>query len=187
MLRQVLLGLLRDGRARHGYRLMAEYRAATGEALGAGSIYRELRRLALAGLISKAPADPDVDSRRVPYQIVAEGRRVFDDWLERPPVDDRTFSVWTLFIDRVPVALRTRVLDRREGELSRRAAQLGRAHDEAVARRRCGTEYEPLVAQLARRLKLARAELEFLEELRLHLGTCDETPDRICDPPPLCA
>src|SRR5262249_61544125 len=65
----VLLGFLRDGRARHGYELLTEYRALTGEQLNAGNLYRELARLAGDGFVHATSNPPDADPRRIPYEI----------------------------------------------------------------------------------------------------------------------
>ena len=48
----ILLGLLRDGDPHHGYQLMSEYKARSGNQASAGSFYRVLARLAHQGLIS---------------------------------------------------------------------------------------------------------------------------------------
>ncbi len=169
MLRHVVLGLLRDGNPRHGYALMTDYRARVGEALNAGTIYRELRRLAAAGLVSMAQSPPE-DPRRIPYDITDEGRRLFDDWLADPRLDDSTFAVWMLFLGRLPAAERITLLARREADLCRRAVSLERAQHRARGRRNGSPEYGPLLTQLSRRLKLVRAELEFVRELRLSIG-----------------
>ena len=46
MTRHVILGLLRDGRARHGYELMTELKARSDEPISTGHFYRELARMA---------------------------------------------------------------------------------------------------------------------------------------------
>ncbi len=179
LLCHLLLGLLRVGDPRHGYRLMKDYRAHVGEPANAGSIYRGLRRLAAEGLVTKALSPPETDARRIRYEITDEGRRVFDAWLARPRVDDTNFAVWMLFIDRVPVAPRKTVLDRREEYLRMRLEGLAREQLQGGAQQQSGVQGTPLPAPLARRLKLLDAELEFIRRLGLEfrgpLDSCSQT------------
>src|SRR5207245_824425 len=44
--RYIVLGLLRDGAARHGYALMKDYRQRSGSQIGSGRFYGKLQRLA---------------------------------------------------------------------------------------------------------------------------------------------
>jgi DNA-binding PadR family transcriptional regulator len=84
MLRYVILVLLADGDARHGYALMKDYRARSGIRLNMGNVYRELQRLKEAGLIADADSGPNADPRRVSYAITAKGRQTVAAWLAQP-------------------------------------------------------------------------------------------------------
>jgi DNA-binding PadR family transcriptional regulator len=84
MLRYVILVLLDDGEAKHGYALMKEYRARSGVRLNMGNVYRELQRLKEAGLIADAASGPNADPRRVSYAITARGRQTLAGWLGQP-------------------------------------------------------------------------------------------------------
>jgi DNA-binding PadR family transcriptional regulator len=84
MLRYVILVLLDDGQAKHGYALMKEYRARSGVRLNMGNVYRELQRLKESGLIADAASGPNADPRRVSYAITARGRQALAGWLAQP-------------------------------------------------------------------------------------------------------
>jgi len=84
MLRYVILVLLADGDAKHGYALMKEYRLRSGVRLNMGNVYRELQRLKESGLIADAESGPNADPRRVSYAITARGRQMLAGWLARP-------------------------------------------------------------------------------------------------------
>ncbi len=107
----LLLGLLRDGRPHHGYQLMVEYKARSGNQASAGSFYRVLARLAAQGLVSAGGNRPSADERRIPYQITDSGTLLFDRWLVSSGSSD---EIWErlLFVDRVPREALTRLLDR---------------------------------------------------------------------------
>jgi DNA-binding PadR family transcriptional regulator len=66
---------------RHGYGIMQDVDAHTGHRvqLEAGSLYRTIRRLALAGLLEESARRPAADlddERRRYYRLTALGRRV---------------------------------------------------------------------------------------------------------------
>lgn len=82
MFRYLVLGLLRDGKPRHGYALMKEYRERSGIEMNTGSFYRELSRLVTDGLVRIAR--PESDVRRTPYVILDAGRALFDRWVSSP-------------------------------------------------------------------------------------------------------
>src|SRR5262249_17889084 len=109
----VVLGLMRDGKQRHGYELRALYLKRSGTQLNTGSFYREVTRLASQGFVRMVANPPDADGRRIPYEITDAGRDAFDRWLlaERREHDD--LFEWILFLDRVPAETRDRILGRR--------------------------------------------------------------------------
>jgi DNA-binding PadR family transcriptional regulator len=169
MLRHSVLGLLRDGLPRHGYGLMTEYRARSGERISIGNLYRELGRLAGDGLVQSGVNPPDADPRRIPYQITERGRQVFDQWLVAPLSHEDEVSARLVFVDQVPPEALARLLDRWQEELWFRGKALARGREDALARG-AGDEgarrYDPLPALLSRQLKHVTAELEFLKEFR---------------------
>lgn len=64
---------------RHGYSILTDVRARTGDALRPGSLYRALNRLLDDGLIEELDERPDPeldDERRRYYQLTALGRSV---------------------------------------------------------------------------------------------------------------
>jgi DNA-binding PadR family transcriptional regulator len=167
MLCHVILGLLRDGRQRHGYDLILDYRMRTGTPPSAGNFYRELARLAAGKRIEAAANPPEADPRRLPYQITERGRREFDHWLEVAPMQGDEFANWMLFLDHATDAVREHQFDRREGALRVRSEALSRALEDELA---CPTQmdgtFQSLGPMLERQLKLVTAELEFLENFR---------------------
>lgn len=56
---------------RHGYAIMSDVEAFSGEPLGPGTLYAVLARLERAGLVEPLPAE----DRRRPYRITAAGSR----------------------------------------------------------------------------------------------------------------
>jgi len=167
LLCHLLLGFLRDGRARHGYELLIEYRGLTGEQLNAGNLYRELARLAGEGFVHATSNPPDADPRRIPYEITDRGTQRFDHWLASPSGQDGDFPAWLVFIDRVPPDVRSRVLSRREEALWMQNKTLARDRSDALTNlATAGRQYHPLPVLLSRRMKLVTAEVEFLAEFR---------------------
>ena len=81
MFRYLVLGLLRNGDACHGYAVIKDYRKRTGQEASSGNFYRELQRLVGEGLVRTATNPPGADPRRAPYQITEAGSAVFDTWL----------------------------------------------------------------------------------------------------------
>lgn len=64
---------------RHGYSIMTEFRARTGDPIRPGSLYRALSRLVDDGLIEELDERPDADlddERRRYYRLTDLGRRV---------------------------------------------------------------------------------------------------------------
>jgi DNA-binding PadR family transcriptional regulator len=164
----LILGLLRDGRLRHGYELIIEYKARSGIRVSAGSFYRELGRLTAHRLVETGDNPPEADSRRIPYRITDRGRSEFDGWLVRPTTPNNELEAWLLFVDRIPNDIREHLFERLQENLWMRSKVLTRARDDALTeRKRVG--YDPLPALLSRRLKQVAAELEFLQEFRTDL------------------
>jgi len=174
MLSHLILGFLRDGQARHGYELITEYKARSGNQVSAGNFYRELAHLASERLVQRGVNPPDADARRIPYQITERGRQTFDEWVISPSRDDGDLSSWLLFIDRVPHETRDRLLDRWQDDLWLRSKALARAREDALlvqgTRQETG-RYNPLASLISRRLKQVTADLEFLKEFRSELLT----------------
>ncbi len=172
MLLHVILGLLRDGRPRHGYELMCEYRDRSGTKLSAGNFYRELARLTADALVQTGVNPPGADERRIPYQIAERGRQSFDRWLVAPATVENDLGAWLLFIDQVPNDVRGRLLDRAQEELWLRGKTLTRQREDAMSAdvvREKPDAYGVLPVILSRQLKLLTAELEFVKELRQEL------------------
>ena len=177
----VVLGLLRDGKPRHGYELRTMYLKQSGTALGTGNFYRELTRLAAEGLVCPVANPPDADARRIPYAISEAGREDFDEWLltEHRPHDD--LDEWILFADRVPADARDRIVSVRLEDIWLRNKILARTRDEAL--RATNGRYAPSLASIDRQMKGIAAEIEFLESFRDQSATWDE-PHATHDAPP---
>jgi DNA-binding PadR family transcriptional regulator len=174
MLWHVILGLLRDGNLHHGYELMTAFRVRSGGPASPGNFYRELGRLQTHGLVETGLNPPDADARRIPYHITEKGRASFDRWLLAPPMNEGDLAGWLLFIGRVPVRDRERLLDRWQEELWVRSQELARQHRAAVdgaVTADPNADYEPLRVLLSRQLKHLAADLAFLEDLRGDLKT----------------
>jgi DNA-binding PadR family transcriptional regulator len=179
LLCHLLLGFLRDGRPRHGYDLLTEHRALTGERLNAGNLYRELARLAAEGFVHATSNPADADPRRIPYEITDRGTQLFDHWLASAS-GHGDFPAWLVFIDRVPPDVRSRVLDRREEALWMQSKTLVRDRSDALTNlATAGKQYHPLPVLLSRRMKLVTAEVEFLAEFRQlldHISRVEPAP-----------
>jgi DNA-binding PadR family transcriptional regulator len=174
MLWHVILGLLRDGELHHGYELMTAFRVRSGGPASPGNFYRELGRLQTHGLVETALNPPDADARRIPYHITEKDRGSFDRWLLAPPMNEGDLAGWLLFVGRVPLRDRDRLLDRWQEELWVRSQELARQHRAAVdaaAAAVAHDDYEPLRVLLSRQLKHLAADLAFLEDLRSDLKT----------------
>jgi DNA-binding PadR family transcriptional regulator len=178
MLSRVILGLLRDGRSRHGYELMAGYRTRSGLQVNAGNFYRELNKLAGQGLIHSDVNPPNADPRRVPYRIADEGTREFDAWLLEPGGPHADFSSWLIFVDMLSIEDRHRILDGLKEELWLLSKALLRARRDALARaKRNGSgAFHAASIVLLRRIKQNSADLEFLDELRQEIETIPPGP-----------
>jgi DNA-binding PadR family transcriptional regulator len=173
MLYHAILGLLRDGRPRHGYDLIRQYRLRSGRTVNPGNFYRDCSKLVAHGLIALDANPPDADPRRIPYRITPSGCREFDAWLLEPKPLHSSFESWIVFADMLPADDRTRLLDQMRDALWADGKALGTARERLVARgRRVGEQpaYQPAALLALRRIKQVTAELEFLQELRRELG-----------------
>jgi DNA-binding PadR family transcriptional regulator len=171
MLAHLILGLLRNGEPQHGYQLVVQHRALTGQPISPGNVYRELARLASGGFVRVAIDQENANDRRIPYQITVLGRQHFDEWLLSPAKQPEELGEWLLFLDRVPVEIRDRVLGRVRDTLWSESKRLEQAREDAIAKDPLGPgRYHPLPALLSRRLNQVAAELEFLNGLSLELA-----------------
>jgi DNA-binding PadR family transcriptional regulator len=171
----VIVGLLRDGQARHGYELRRLFLQRSGTQVGLGNFYRELTRLTAAGFVRQVTNPPEVDGRRIPYEITERGESGFDDWLlaERRKEDD--LHEWMLFVDRVPTDVRERILARRLEDLWIRQKLLARQREEAASS--TVATFDPRLASVSREMKQTAAEIEFLEEFREQLAAWESRRD----------
>jgi DNA-binding PadR family transcriptional regulator len=71
---QILLSLVDE--PRHGYGIIQEVEARTGNALGAGTLYSAVKRIRAWGWVTEVRAPAGEDSRRRYYGLTATGRRV---------------------------------------------------------------------------------------------------------------
>jgi DNA-binding PadR family transcriptional regulator len=174
MFQCLILGLLRDGEARHGYDLIREYRARSGGEVSAGNFYRELARLTAQCLIESGVNPPDADPRRVPYLITETGCEAFDRWLIAP-IDRREEMITRLlFADRIPVDKLAGLFDRWQEELLLRGKALAREREDALGKGDASDSpgrYDALPCLLLRRMKHVTAELDFLAEFRQDFDT----------------
>jgi len=170
MLRDVILGLLRDGAPRHGYGLRQEHRLRTGVESVTGRFYRELHRLGEDGLIREVSNPPGSDPRRRLYAITRRGSDVFDAWLGQREVTfteprDDDMSAKAVFLGVAEPRVVRGVLEGWLEETRTRDDSLGRARE--AAERRAGKRIlDPLTLLLTRRARFVAADLEFIENFR---------------------
>lgn len=172
MLRYIVLGLLRDGVARHGYALLTDYRHRSGVRLSTGNFYRELQRLTYEGLVRTMENPEHADSRRAPYRITDEGITAFDTWLcdgevrlGEPHEDE--LSVRSLFFAHAPHERVIEALDSWHTALWLHVKSLERAQRLALPSEPAGKRtFAALLHLLARRQKYITADLEFVADLR---------------------
>jgi DNA-binding PadR family transcriptional regulator len=172
MFYHAILGLLRDGRPRHGYDLILQYRTRSGRPINAGNFYRDCSKLVSNGLIALDANPPEADPRRIPYRITYNGCRDFDAWMFEPKPDQAEFDNWILFADMLPGPERVRLLDEIRETLWALGKELGSTRDRLMARDRrldASHSYQPARLILLRRIKQIVAELEFLQEVRSEL------------------
>jgi len=170
--RYLVLGLLRNGAARHGYALMKEYQRRSGTQIGSGRFYGKLQRLAAEGLVTTATNPPGADPRRTPYRITTPGAACFDAWLRDSPTPDTqpddTLCARTLLLTAAEPDVASATLDRWRREFWMRGARIEEALDRAQAMEResSSSAFDPLPLLLARRLKHAAADVEFIDDFR---------------------
>ena len=138
--RYLVLGLLRNGAARHGYALMKEYQRRSGTQIGSGRFYGKLQRLAAEGLVTTATNPPGADPRRTPYRITTPGAACFDAWLRDSPTPDTqpddTLCARTLLLTAAEPDVASATLDRWRREFWMRGARIEEALDRAQAMER---------------------------------------------------
>ena len=170
MLREMILGLLRDGAPRHGYGLRQEYRFRAGVGTLSRHFYSELHELAADGLIRGVPNPPGSDPRRRLYTITRRGSAVFDAWLgecegtftERR--DDGMFAK-ALFLGVAEPKTVHAVLDAWLDAARQRDDVVRRARD-AAERRPKKPLLDPLALLLERQVRTVAADLEFIDSFR---------------------
>ena len=173
MFRYLVLGLLRNGDARHGYALIKDYRKRTGQEASSGNFYRELQRLVGERLVRTAANPPGADPRRAPYQITETGSAVFDAWLFGSDGTSSGFyenelSARGLFLAEAERDLVSKTLERWREELWLSGKTLERGREVAIVQgaRGGGGGFSTIVLLIARRLKHIAADLEFVDEFR---------------------
>lgn len=90
---------------RHGYSILTDIRARTGQPLRAGSLYRALNRLLDDGLIEELDERPDPaldDERRRYYALTPLGRRVAAAEAARLDAQVRAARAARLLVRRLP-------------------------------------------------------------------------------------
>ncbi len=169
MFYHAILGLLRDGRARHGYDLIREYRARSGRPVNPGNFYRECSKLLSQQLIALDANPPTADHRRIPYRITSAGSRDFDDWLLDPKPLPVSLDTWMVFADMLARGDRVRLLDEVRERLWMEGKALGQARDRMlrrIAKLQSGQQYQSAPVLMLRRIKQITADLELLQEFR---------------------
>jgi len=170
--RYLVLGLLRNGSPRHGYALMKEYERRSGAQIGSGRFYCKLQRLAAEGLVATAPNPPGADRRRTPYRITAAGAASFDAWQRDSTTPDTTredeLCARAMLLAAADPEVVFATLDRWRSDIWMRGSGIEEEHGRAVAtvRRNSAPSFDPLPLLLARRLKHAAADVEFIDEFR---------------------
>ncbi len=192
MLRYLILGVLRDGAARHGYGIMKEYRESAGADVSVGNFYRELQRLVGDGHV-RAVANPSgADPRRIPYEITSGGSTEFDRWLpstlQQPVTEYQDEVVMRAFLaSRARDTVCAEVVARWRDELRVRCEMARLAH-QAARRVTLGdaTSFDFREVLLARRLQQAVSDLAFADEFeRTFRRWVERRPERDEDRKPL--
>ena len=173
----LILGLLRDGTASHGYRLLAQHKALSGITTNTGNIYRELGVLQRAEFV--VPTEPDGEQKTIPYYITVAGERDFDRWLLDPATleNHSQMSTWILFAASVPREDRVEILESLRERIWLQSKGVERARSDAlrtIKNNGKAHEYHPAPFLLLRELKHLTADLDFLEEFRAALEALDQ-------------
>lgn len=158
MLRDVILGLLRDGRLRHGYELIVQYRSRTGCSPGPGNFYRELGQLRRTQLIELGPNPAGADPRRRPYLISKKGCLAFDRWLLAWNRRDRDLWERLLFVDRLPAPTRVRLVRLQQQRIIAQASDC--RERAALQDRSAGSFSERDIGLLVRTRQLRQLEVD---------------------------
>lgn len=171
--RYVILGLLREGGACHGYALVQAYRSRSGVHAATGNFYRELQRLVRSDLITAVGGANGTGLRGATYRITPAGAAAFDAWFATasagPPAQfDDVLSARALFLPEADVASGQKALNDWREAVWTRSRALERQRD-ALAQRDSHTSRCSWVLPilLERRRKHVAADLEFLDELRI--------------------
>jgi DNA-binding PadR family transcriptional regulator len=182
MLRYVLLALLGDGKARHGYALMKAYTERSGVHLSIGNVYRELQRLTADGYIHAVANPIGDDPRRAPYEITSKGRENLARWIDAPA---ESFMRWfpdaiayrlTLIGDLDALAVEN-FLDSLRAQLWAQSKSLERERTIAAARRaNSKNPLDPHLFNLSRRVKHIAADIELIDEVRAALAEAGRLP-----------
>lgn len=181
MLRDVILGLMRDGRACHGYQLMVEYRRRTGSTPGPGNFYRELGELVRRELIEPGPNPPGSDPRRRSYRIGKKGGVAFDQWLSTARRRDRDIWERLLFLDRLSTDARDRLLRSYESILVaelKAAETAGATFGRPIEPSGPFCDLAPLINK--RRIRALEADLQFVRETRAEIDAKAQPEVRAC-------
>jgi DNA-binding PadR family transcriptional regulator len=176
----VLLALLANGDAAHGYALMKAYRDRSGFRLSIGNVYRELQRLVGEGLIVTAANPPGADARRAPYQITDAGREALAMWLGAPvhtlisaPADPLSHRV--AILGDIDPALAGEFLDELQTDLWEQTKSLERERAIASQRERRHPPALPTRALLlSRRAKHLATDIEMVAEMRTLLAAASK-------------
>lgn len=173
MLRYVLLALLGDGEAKHGYALMKAYGERCGVRISIGNIYRELKHLVADEWIAATENPPEADERRVPYTITPRGRAALAAWLKAPadtiakPPSLDAIAYRVALVEDIDPDVALSVLNVLHAEL---LGQTNAVEDERAAiaerGRRSVHAVDARVMLLSRRLKHLAADVEVIDELR---------------------
>jgi DNA-binding PadR family transcriptional regulator len=170
MFRHHILGMLRGGVPKHGYRLAKEYAERTGTTPQIGSMYRELHRLEMAKLVAVITGRSVADPRRICYRITEQGADAFDRWLHTtaPAWGDRAGEIEAraALLSETEPRIAQEVVARWREDLSLRSRELERSLGQALAE---GDAATPLAILLKRQLRHVAADRVFVDELSDHL------------------
>lgn len=171
MLRHVLLGLLCDRSPQHGYALAKALRERVGIDVNTGSVYRELRQLAKAGLVRGVAGRGREDPGRMLYGVTPTGRRAFDGWLAEPLRAASTAAEDDLgwrasFLDGLGEQVVGAALRRWREELWLGGKALEQARDAYGGAGSGSDGLEVIRLLLERRSRHVAVDLEFLDDLR---------------------